>query len=107
MSGFPNVGGNNFMALGVDQNNVIYASTNDNGIYKSLDEGVSWQQVKDFGVGCGPMDILFGSNYSVVTVKGSNRGIWSSSGDLINWQQKVINFPECYTSFFVILSVKH
>ena len=92
MSGFPNVGGNNFMALGVDQNNVIYASTNDNGIYKSLDEGVSWQQVKDFGGGCGPMDILFGSNYSVVTVKGYNRGIWSSSGDLINWQQKVINF---------------
>ena len=92
MSGFPNVGGKNFMALGVDQNNVIYASTNDNGIYKSLDEGVSWQQVKDFGGGCGPMDILFGSNYSVVTVKGYNRGIWSSSGDLINWQQKVINF---------------
>ena len=48
MSGFPNVGGKNFMALGVDQNNVIYASTNDNGIYKSMDEGVSWQQVKDF-----------------------------------------------------------
>ena len=91
MSGFPNVGGKNFMALGVDQNNVIYASTNDNGIYKSMDEGVSWQQVKDFGGGCGPMDILFGSNYSVVTVKGYNRGIWSSSGDLINWQQKVIN----------------
>ena len=33
MSGFPSLGGNNFMALGIDQNNVIYASTNNDGIY--------------------------------------------------------------------------
>ena len=92
MTGFPNLGGTNFMALGVDQNNVIYASTNNDGIYKSIDEGVSWVQLQDFGGGCGPMDILFGTNFSVLTVKGSNRGIWSSIGDLINWQQKVINF---------------
>ena len=60
--------------------------------YKSIDEGVSWVQLQDFGGGCGPMDILFGTNFSVLTVKGSNRGIWSSIGDLVNWQQKVINF---------------
>lgn len=38
------------------------------------------------------MDILFGTNFSILTVKGSSRGIWSSIGDLINWQQKVPNF---------------
>jgi hypothetical protein len=92
MTGFPNLGGTNFMALGVDQNNVIYASTNNDGIYKSVDEGVTWKQLQDFGGGCGPMDILFGTNFSVLTVKGSSRGIWSSIGDLISWQQKVPNF---------------
>ena len=92
MAGFPSLGDKNFMALGVDQNNVIYASTNNNGIYKSIDEGVTWAQLQDFGGGCGPMDILFGNNYSILTVKGSSRGIWSSTGDLINWVQKVPNF---------------
>jgi len=92
MAGFPSLGSNNFMALGVDQNNVIYASTNHNGIYKSVDEGITWTQLQDFGGGCGPMDILFGNNYSILTVKGFNRGIWSSNGELINWQQKVAGF---------------
>ena len=92
MAGFPSLGSNNFMALGVDQNNVIYASTNHNGIYKSIDEGVTWTQLQDFGFGCGPMDILFGNNFSILTVKGSNRGIWSSTGDLFSWQKKVGGF---------------
>ncbi|TRZ81323.1 MAG: hypothetical protein D4R91_07825 [Sediminibacterium sp.] len=92
MAGFPSLGSTNFMALGVDQNNVIYASTNNNGIYKSIDEGVTWTQLQDFGGGCGPMDILFGNNYSILTVKGFNRGIWSSTGDLFSWQQKVGGF---------------
>ena len=92
MAGFPSLGDKNFMALGVDQNNVIYASTNNNGIYKSLDEGVTWTQLQDFGFGCGPMDILFGNNFSILTVKGSNRGIWSSTGDLFSWQKKVGGF---------------
>jgi gliding motility-associated-like protein len=92
MAGFPNLGGLHFMALGVDQNNVIYASTNHNGIYKSIDEGVTWTQLQDFGFGCGPMDILFGNNFSILTVKGSNRGIWSSTGDLFSWQKKVGGF---------------
>ncbi len=89
MTGFPSLGGFHFMALGVDQNNVIYASTNHNGMYKSIDEGVTWTQLQDFGFGCGPMDILFGNNFSILTVKGSNRGIWSSTGDLFSWQQKI------------------
>ncbi len=88
MAGFPSLGGFNFMALGVDPNNVIYASTNNNGMYKSIDEGVTWTQLQDFGFGCGPMDILFGNNFSILTVKGSNRGIWSSTGDLFSWQKK-------------------
>jgi gliding motility-associated-like protein len=92
MSGFPSQETWNFMALGVDQNNVIYASTNNNGIYKSIDEGVTWTQLQDFGFGCGPMDILFGNNFSILTVKGSNRGIWSSTGDLFSWQKKVGGF---------------
>ena len=92
MAGFPSLGSNNFMALGVDQNNVIYASTNHNGMYKSVDEGVTWTQLQDFGFGCGPMDILFGNNFSILTVKGSNRGIWSSTGDLFSWQKKVGGF---------------
>ena len=92
MAGFPSLGDKNFMALGVDQNNVIYASTNHNGIYKSIDEGVTWTQLQDFGFGCGPMDILFGNNFSILTVKGSNRGIWSSTGDLFSWQKKVGGF---------------
>jgi gliding motility-associated-like protein len=92
MAGFPNLGGLHFMALGVDQNNVIYASTNHNGIYKSIDEGVTWTQLQDFGFGCGPMDILFGNNFSILTVKGSNRGIWSSTGDLFSWQKKIAGF---------------
>jgi gliding motility-associated-like protein len=92
MAGFPSLGSNNFMALGVDQNNVIYASTNHDGIYKSIDEGVTWTQLQDFGFGCGPMDILFGNNFSILTVKGSNRGIWSSTGDLFSWQKKVGGF---------------
>ena len=92
MAGFPSLGSNNFMALGIDQNNVIYASTNHNGIYKSIDEGVTWTQLQDFGFGCGPMDILFGNNFSILTVKGSNRGIWSSTGDLFSWQKKVGGF---------------
>ena len=92
MAGFPSLGSTNFMALGIDQNNVIYASSNNNGMYKSIDEGVTWTQLQDFGFGCGPMDILFGNNYSILTVKGSNRGIWSSTGDLFSWQQKVGGF---------------
>jgi gliding motility-associated-like protein len=92
MAGFPSLGSTNFMALGVDQNNVIYASTNNNGMYKSIDEGVTWTQLQDFGFGCGPMDILFGNNFSILTVKGSSRGIWSSTGDLFSWQQKVAGF---------------
>ncbi|MFN5188809.1 MAG: MBG domain-containing protein, partial [Chitinophagia bacterium] len=92
MTGFPNLGGFNFMALGVDQNNVIYASTNNNGIYKSIDEGLTWTQLQDFGGGCGPMDMLFGNNYSILTVKGFNRGIWASTGDLVSWQKKVGGF---------------
>ena len=92
MAGFPSLGDKNFMALGVDQNNVIYASTNHNGIYKSIDEGVTWTQLQDFGFGCGPMDILFGNNYSILTVKGFNRGIWASTGDLFSWQKKVGGF---------------
>ncbi len=92
MAGFPNLGGLHFMALGVDQNNVIYASTNNNGIYKSIDEGVTWTQFQDFGGGCGPMDILFGNNFSILTVKGFNRGIWSSTGDLFSWQKKIAGF---------------
>ena len=92
MAGFPSLGSTNFMALGVDQNNVIYASSNNNGMYKSIDEGVTWTQLQDFGGGCGPMDILFGNNYSILTVKGFNRGIWSSTGDLFSWQQKVAGF---------------
>ena len=92
MTGFPNLGGFNFMALGVDQNNVIYASTNNNGIYKSIDEGITWKQLQDFGGGCGPMDMLFGNNYSILTVKGFNRGIWASTGDLVSWQKKVGGF---------------
>ena len=92
MAGFPSLGDKNFMALGVDQNNVIYASTNHNGIYKSIDEGVTWTQLQDFGFGCGPMDILFGNNFSILTVKGSNRGIWSSTGDLFSWQKKIGGF---------------
>ena len=90
MAGFPSLGGNNFMALGVDQNNVIYASTNDEGIYKSIDEGVTWTQLQDFRLfGTGPMDILFGNNFSILTVKGIDRGIWTSTGDLVSWQQKI------------------
>ena len=92
MAGFPSLGSTNFMALGVDQNNVIYASSNNNGMYKSIDEGVTWTQLQDFGGGCGPMDILFGNNYSILTVKGFNRGIWSSTGDLFSWQKKVGGF---------------
>ena len=93
MAGFPNLGGFNFMALGVDQNNVIYASTNDEGIYKSTDEGVTWTQLQDFRLfGTGPMDILFGNNFSILTVKGIDRGIWTSTGDLVSWQQKIGGF---------------
>ena len=92
MTGFPSLGGFHFMALGVDQNNVIYVSTNDDGIYKSTDEGVTWTQFQDFGGGCGPMDILFGNNFSILTVKGSNRGIWSSTGDLFGWQKIIGGF---------------
>jgi len=92
MAGFPSLGGFHFMALGVDQNNVIYVSTNDDGIFKSTDEGVTWKQLQDFGGGCGPMDILFANNYSILTVKGFNRGIWSSNGDLVSWQKKVPGF---------------
>ena len=93
MAGFPNLDGYNFMALGVDQNNVIYASTNDEGIYKSTDEGVTWTQLQDFRLfGTGPMDILFGNNFSILTVKGIDRGIWTSTGDLVSWQQKVGGF---------------
>jgi hypothetical protein len=93
MAGFPNLGGFNFMALGVDQNNVIYASTNDDGIYKSTDEGVTWTQLQQFQLsGTGPMDILFGNNFSILTVKGIDRGIWTSTGDIVSWQKKVGGF---------------
>jgi gliding motility-associated-like protein len=93
MAGFPNLDGYNFMALGVDQNNVIYASTNDDGIFKSTDEGVTWTQVQQFQLtGTGPMDILFGNNFSILTVKGIDRGIWTSNGDLVSWQKKVGGF---------------
>ena len=93
MAGFPSLGGNNFMALGVDQYNVIYASTNDEGIYRSTDEGVTWTQLQDFQLfGTGPMDILFGNNFSILTVKGIDRGIWTSTGDLVSWQKIIGGF---------------
>ena len=89
LSSFPALGDHNFMALGVDANNSIYASTNHNGMYRSMDNGASWSNVQDFGFGCGPMDIVFTTaTGSVLTVKGSSRGIWYSNNSN-NWTQKI------------------
>ncbi|MEY4278795.1 MAG: hypothetical protein RL377_799 [Bacteroidota bacterium] len=88
-SGFPALGGYNYMALGVDAANNVYASTNDNGMYKSTNGGTTWTNVQDFFFGCGPMDIVFTTaTGSVLTVKGSSRGIWYS-GNSNSWTQKI------------------
>ncbi len=79
-----------FLGFNVTSEGKIYMATGHNGVYQSLDNGVSWSPNFASGYGCGSLDVEFDNSHGTyVGVGGSCRGLHLSTDDGVSWTNKI------------------
>ena len=75
------------LSFGKDKNGVLYFGTGHEGIYRSTDNGNTWNYNVASGYGCGNLDFDFDSSNNLYTgVGGYLRGLYVSNNNGTNWQ---------------------
>jgi hypothetical protein len=79
------------LAFNRDNNNRLFIATAHNGLYKSVNNGISWSYSNvGSGFGCGSLDIISDSiNTLYLGVGGSCRGLHISSDNGLTWTNKI------------------